>query len=328
MRCPRSRTVRDISRRVLIALGLALIAGGIVLPSGWLHAGVNVIRATLVLEGLALITAGATSIRFTQLASTTRLRGSTLANDDQDEPLSSRRAAWVLAAVTVIALVARLIHLGDDLWVDEIYTVRQYASGSLGHILSTYHDPNNHLLNSILVHLSISAFGFREWAIRLPAVILGVAAVPAIYVAARLVFDRLRSVLAAGLLAVSYQHIYFSQNARGYAGYMLFGLLCTMLLARGLREDRLGLWIGYIATALLCIASVRLERSSSPVISSSSRLRSSGFAPTVGGAFHSRDGLSPCTRPSASSRRRRQSWLTPVAWSKTRGSDRLPATSP
>ena len=99
-------------------------------------------------------------------------------------------------------------------------------------------------------------FGFREWAIRLPALIFGVAAVPAFYGAARLAFDRLRSILVGTLLAVAYQHVYFSQNARGYAGYMLFGVLCTMFLARALREDRLRLWIGYVATALLCLASV------------------------------------------------------------------------
>ena len=106
------------------------------------------------------------------------------------------------------------------------------------------------------MHASIKEFGFREWAIRLPALVFGIAAVPAFYGAARLVFDRWRSVLVAALLAVSYQHVFFSQNARGYAGYMLFGVLCTTFLARGLREDRLWLWIAYVVTALLCIASV------------------------------------------------------------------------
>ncbi len=194
-------------------------------------------------------------MRFARLPASARL-GHDSPSPESHEPLSARSATWLLGVVTLLALALRLIHLGGDLWVDEIYTVRQYASGSIRHIVSTYHDPNNHLLNSVLVHASVAVFGFREWAIRLPAMIFGVAAVPAFYGAARLVFDRWRSTLAAALLAVSYQHVYFSQNARGYAGYMLFGVLCTTFLARGLREDRLWLWIGYVATSLLCIASV------------------------------------------------------------------------
>ena len=238
------------SRRLLIPFGLALTAAGLFVPAGWLVSGAGLIKALLVLEGLVLVAVGGTGVRFTPLPR----RG--VRAKQPAERLSRRRASWLLAGVTLVALALRLIHLGDDLWVDEVYTVRQYASGSVRHILSTYHDPNNHLLNSLLVHAAVKTFGYREWAIRLPALVFGVATIPAFYGAARLVFDRLRSVLAAALLAVSFQHVFFSQNARGYAGYLLFGVLCTTFLARALRADRLRWWIGYVATALLCLASV------------------------------------------------------------------------
>ena len=250
---PRSR--RDINRRRLIALGVALAIAGLVFPTGWLVSGAILVRVVLVLEALVLVAVGTTGVRFTRLGA-----GGRLAYTDppleRHERLSANGAAWLLAGVTLVALVLRLVNLGDDLWVDEVYTVRQYASGSVRHILSTYHDPNNHLLNSLLVHASIKMFGFREWAIRLPALLFGVVTIPAFYFTARLVFDRMRSVLAVALLAVSYQHVFFSQNARGYAGYMLFGVLCTAFLALALREDRLRLWAAYVVTALLCLASV------------------------------------------------------------------------
>lgn len=242
---------RDMTnrRRLLIVPGIAIVTAGLFAPAGRLVSGAGLVKAILILEGLVLATVAATGVRFTSLPNRPPRAA-------ECERLSARGAAWLLVGVTVVALALRLVHLGDDLWVDEISTVRVYASGSVRHIFSTYHDPNNHLLNSLLVHVSIGVLGFREWAIRLPALVFGVATVPALYAAARLVFDRLRSVLAAGLLAVSYQHVFFSQNARGYAGYMLFGVLCTTFLARALRDDRLGLWASYVATALLCIASV------------------------------------------------------------------------
>ncbi len=244
-----------IRRRLFIALGIALVAAGVFVPTGWVVPGAGLSKAILALEGLVLIAVGATGMRFTRLPENARLSHAD-PSSERDEGLGAKNAVWLLGGVTLVALTLRLVNLGNDLWLDEIGTVRLYASGSVRHILSTYHDPNNHLLNSLLVHASIRVFGFREWAIRLPALVFGVAAVPAFYGAARLVFDRLRSVLAAALLAVSYQHVFFSQNARGYAGYMLFGVLCTTYLARALREDRLRLWVAYVATAVLCIASV------------------------------------------------------------------------
>ena len=243
-----------MSRRLYIALGSVLAAGGLAIPSGWLVSGAILVKALFVLEGLTLVAVGAAGVRFRPLPQRTVLAPGT--RSVPAERLSPRGAALVLAVVTLVALALRLVNLGDNLWVDEVYTVRQYASGSVRHILSTYRDPNNHLLNSLLVHASIRVFGFREWAIRLPALVFGVLTIPAFYAASRLAFDRLRSVLAAALLAVSYQHVFFSQNARGYAGYMLFGVLSTTFLARALRDDRLALWAAYVAASVLCIASV------------------------------------------------------------------------
>ena len=137
------------------------MSAGIVLPTGWLVSGANLVRATLVVEGLVLIAVGATGVRFAQLPATMRLSRWSLAPEEH-ERLSARTATSLLAGVTLVAFALRTIHLGDDLWVDEVYTVRQYASSSIRHILSTYHDPNNHLLNSLLVHASVRCSAFAS----------------------------------------------------------------------------------------------------------------------------------------------------------------------
>jgi hypothetical protein len=48
-----------------------------------------------------------------------------------------------------------------------------------------------------------------------------------------------------GTLEVSYHHVWFSQNARGYTGLLFFGLLATWLLVRALRQPTARVWLGF-----------------------------------------------------------------------------------
>ena len=101
-----------------------------------------------------------------------------------------------------------------------------------------------------------SLFGPREWAIRLPAVLLGIAGVPALYFLARRILRSREALLASFLLAVSYHHVFFSQNARGYTGLFLWGSLGSAFFLRALSSDRLRDWAAYVAAMLLAVATV------------------------------------------------------------------------
>ncbi len=211
--------------------------------------------------GVALAVEGALLVLVAAWGRFHRIPASGLLGKARPEPdgpggdVDGRTAIWALAAITVLAVVLRLVGLDGDLWLDEIVTVDDYADQSLGTIFSSY-EANNHLLNSVLVHVSIGAFGHEEWAVRLPALVAGVLAVPAMYWVARGVFRRRPSLLAALALAVAYHHVYFSQNARGYAASLLFGLLASGLLVRALRSDALRAWALYVATIALCVVAV------------------------------------------------------------------------
>ena len=157
----------------------------------------------------------------------------------------------MLAAITALALALRLIGVNSDLWLDEITTVQIYSQASLLHIIASYTSTNNHLLNTLLVKLAVAWAGNQEWAIRLPAALFGVVTIPAFYWVARLALSRRASLCAALLLTVSYHHIFFSQNARGYTAYLLFSLLSSRLLAQGLQEDRARDWALYVVAMLL-----------------------------------------------------------------------------
>ena len=57
--------------------------------------------------------------------------------------------------------------------------------GSLGHLLTTYDEPNNHLFHSLLAHLATAVFGDGPLALRLPALLAGIALVPVVGLFAR-----------------------------------------------------------------------------------------------------------------------------------------------
>ena len=163
-----------------------------------------------------------------------------------------------LAVVTGIAVVLRLWGLGSELWLDEIVTVQDSRASTLGQLLTTYESANRHLLNSVLVRLMLTTLGDSEVAIRLPAAVMGIASVPAIYLLARIALRSREALLAAALLAGAYHHIFFSQNARGYAGVILFSLLGTAFFLRALTRGRVVDWAAYVVTMTLGFATMIL----------------------------------------------------------------------
>ena len=129
--------------------------------------------------------------------------------------MNVRLVFWIIGGLMLLGTVLRIIELNNGLWFDEIATLVEYVRKPLPEIVSHY-SRNNHLLYSVLAYATLNVFGEYPWTLRLPAVVFGVACIPALYALGTVVTSRLEALLAAGLLAVSYHHIWFSQNARGY----------------------------------------------------------------------------------------------------------------
>lgn len=141
-----------------------------------------------------------------------------------------------LLGIVLVALVVRSINLNSDYWADEIFSLLQSFRIPVADVVTIYLGDNHHPLYSIFGRLSLVAFGESAWSVRLPAVLFGVAAVPATYAVARLVASRTEALLASLILAVSYHHVWFSQNARGYTLSGLLALLSTWALVRMLER--------------------------------------------------------------------------------------------
>lgn len=149
-----------------------------------------------------------------------------------------RHPAALIVGLTALALVLRLIGLNSGLWIDEIFSLVDSFRPPLAEIVTTYRHDNHHPFYSVLAHLSLAAFGEAPWSIRLPSVIFGAASVPALYLLGREVAGHREAGYAAALLAVSYHHVWFSQNARGYVIIAWCTLLATWLLLRLMATGR------------------------------------------------------------------------------------------
>lgn len=161
------------------------------------------------------------------------------------EPAAANRDLWLAAALGVLALLIRLPGAGGDLWLDEIATLLSFVRPPLAEIVSSYESPNNHVLYSIISHISITIFGESSWALRIPAIVFGAASVPVFYFLAARWLSRREALAGALILAVSYHHAYFSQNARGYTGFLLLTMAAALCLVRAFETGRTRFWAGY-----------------------------------------------------------------------------------
>lgn len=130
------------------------------------------------------------------------------------------RERWhgvAVAWVVLMGAAVRVAYVGRPAYLDESATFIDYARLPFGTIARTYFDPNNHVFYSLMMRASYLAFGFDLWALRLPALIAGVAVPLLVYLVGRRLYDRDVALLSAGMSAASAPLIEYSVSGRGYA---------------------------------------------------------------------------------------------------------------
>jgi mannosyltransferase len=167
------------------------------------------------------------------------------------ESVGPQASLLIVGVLTVVAAVLRIYRLDNGLWFDEIATLVRSVRLPASQIITGYRGDNDHTLYSLLAHFSVQVFGEHAWSLRLPAAMLGIVSIPLLFVLGKSVTGRLEALLATAILTVSYHHVWFSQNARGYTGLLVCTLLSTLFLVRWFQGDKKTNLIGYtIATAL------------------------------------------------------------------------------
>jgi Dolichyl-phosphate-mannose-protein mannosyltransferase len=142
-----------------------------------------------------------------------------------------------LAVPTLLAIALRVAFLNQPMRYDEALTFNEFASRPLYYGLSFYPDPNNHLLNTLLVHFTSAALGPQPWVLRLPALLAGVLLVPATYALTRVLYGGRAAILSGLLVACSSYIVEYSTNSRGYTLQALCFVTLLCLAIAALRRD-------------------------------------------------------------------------------------------
>jgi mannosyltransferase len=231
----------------LAAIGAGLVVTAILVPNAFFEQvsgraphslawGPTLFRALLSLHGFILTLASFAKCQFR--------RGTV-------RPGMSRRTWFLLATLTGIAVLLRLPSLNSCLWLDEVLTMVSYGSPPLAWIFTAFPDQNQHLLYSLLAHISMQIFGQQAWTLRLPSVLFGAGSLWALFFLGRRLIGETQALLACALMTVSYHHIWFSGNARGYVGLLFFTLLATWLWLEAMERDDWRTWLFYVGSVVL-----------------------------------------------------------------------------
>ena len=221
--------------------GLVLAVAGLALAAISFAGPDRPAPALFRLAGLAALTAGALVF----WSASSRTLWSDVREAVRPGADHGRRHYVALALIVVVGAVVRATFMGYGLRYDEAYSFASYASVPVSQGVADYTFPNNHLLNTLLMHYSWLTFGDAEWSLRLPTYLFGVALIPAVYAAGRSLYGPSAGLLAAALTAGSLPLIEYSANARGYsATWVALALMIplTVRLMRGRDPAALVLW--------------------------------------------------------------------------------------
>jgi hypothetical protein len=162
-----------------------------------------------------------------------------------------------VAVLTLIGFAVRIFRLrNQSFWIDEVSSIMA-AQGPLHGIYERSVLAANSLPTFFLMLKPfVAAAGANiEVRARLLSVIAGTLSIP-VFIGVVYWWRRQRStaLLAGGLLAVNPLHLWYSQEVRGYAGMLLFGLIALLCFELAREKKRAIWWVLYALSAIMAIA--------------------------------------------------------------------------
>ena len=149
---------------------------------------------------------------------------------------------WPLAALVILAAALRFSTLGlQSFWYDEAFTPVHVLHPGLGATLhSVLHTENTPPLWYVLIWAWSRVFGTGAIALRLPSALFGVASVPVAWAIGRELEGpptrRATAIAAGAFVAVNPLFVWYSQEARAYALFVLMAALAMLCFLRALHE--------------------------------------------------------------------------------------------
>jgi len=162
---------------------------------------------------------------------------------------------WPLLALTIVAAVLRCSTLNlQSFWYDEAFTPVHVLHPSLWATLrSVLHTENTPPLWYVLAWADSRVLGTGEIALRLPSALAGIATVPVAWAIGRRLSGRRVAILCAALVAVNPLFVWYSQEARAYALFVLMAALAMLCFLRARSEPTAGRMAAFALTGSLAL---------------------------------------------------------------------------
>jgi mannosyltransferase len=177
-------------------------------------------------------------------------------------PLKWQRFAVPLLLILLGGMTLRFYDLGaKGLRGDEIFTdlrsaesIREIWSSSSEAWTAGQREIDSLVARAPLLYFLTRAtrlLGEGPLFLRLQAAFAGVLGIALAFALGTRLYDVGTGMLAAGLLAISPLHVYFSQDARYYPLLLALALLSAILLLKAFKANRAGTWLAYTAATVL-----------------------------------------------------------------------------
>lgn len=148
-----------------------------------------------------------------------------------DAPINTltRHTGTALVLVLIWASAARFYNLSiNSLWSDELWGVVASSLGSWSAMIHNLVFDDSHPPGyQSMLYVWMQLFGDGDASVRVPSALAGIAAVACTYRLGARHFSIITGLLAALLVAGSFQAIYYSQEARAYAFLILLAPMCA-----------------------------------------------------------------------------------------------------
>lgn len=152
------------------------------------------------------------------------------------------RYLWAVVAFILLGMGVRIHFLETPIRGDEAWTFVDFTSRPLLEAISTYTSTNNHLLHTLLQHISYQVFGKDIIWLRLPTLIAGLLAIAVAYRAGTDVYGRWTGLMTAASMALLSSMVEMSVNARAYSLWYFLLLLMIVLGRRAMQQNRPRYW--------------------------------------------------------------------------------------
>ena len=156
-----------------------------------------------------------------------------------ESPRLHKDIKWMDLAVLSflpLAFLLRLPWMFQSLWYDEV-SITPYYLKNIFHLLDAWTYDTNMPVHYTLMFFWNKLFRDTEFFLRLPPLLFGLASLTLAYKVTKQFFDAKIALLTCFLLTISPVHIWYSTEARPYAGMMFFILLALLAFQRLTESD-------------------------------------------------------------------------------------------